>query len=63
MSIYTLKTPHNGVYSMRFEDYEIDLLIETIDFRLENDSSIHYQNSLKKDLKDLLGKIEENEED
>lgn len=47
---------------MIFKDYEIDLLIETIEYRLENDSQMIYQDTLKEELKDLLGKIEENED-
>lgn len=47
---------------MIFDNYEIDLLLETIEYRLENDSQILYQDTLKEELKDLLSKIEENED-
>ena len=47
---------------MNFKDYEIDLLVETIEYRLENDTNMLYSNTLKEELKDLLGKIEDDEE-
>lgn len=47
---------------MIFKDYEIDLLVETIEYRLENDSHLLYEGTLKEELKDLLSKIEENED-
>lgn len=46
---------------MTLEDFEKDLLIETIDFRLENDEHLLYQEHLKENLKDLLYKLEEDE--
>ena len=44
---------------MNLEEYEKDLLIETIEHRLENDETLLYRASLKENLEDLLGKIEE----
>jgi hypothetical protein len=46
---------------MEFDEYEKDLLIETIENRLENDESLIYSQSLKEDLNDLLRKLEEDE--
>lgn len=47
---------------MNFKDYELDLLVETIEYRLENDANMLYSNTLKEELKDLLCKIEDDEE-
>jgi hypothetical protein len=48
---------------MRFEidDYEKDLLLETIQHRLDTDKILIINNSLKEELEDLLRKIEEDE--
>lgn len=46
---------------MKLKDYEKDLLIETIEHRLENDQDLTYSLTLKEELKDLLYKIEEEE--
>lgn len=46
---------------MEFKDYEKDLLIETIEHRLENDQELMYSPTLKEELKDLLYKLEEDE--
>ena len=43
---------------MNFEEYEKELLIETIEHRLENDETLLYCTSLKDNLEDLLDKIE-----
>jgi hypothetical protein len=44
---------------MNLEEYEKDLLIEAIDYRLENDESLIYTVSLKENLEDLKCKFEE----
>jgi hypothetical protein len=45
---------------MNFDEYEKDLLIETIEYRLENDESLLYYTSLKENLEDILSKTKEN---
>tara|TARA_Y100001938_G_scaffold147367_1_gene228389 strand:+ start:768 stop:920 length:153 start_codon:yes stop_codon:yes gene_type:complete len=40
------------------DQYEKDLLIETLQFRLENDSHLMQEMTLKDNLEDLLGKLE-----
>jgi hypothetical protein len=44
---------------MNLEEYEKDLLIETIEHRLENDETLLYRASLKENLEDLLSKMED----
>jgi hypothetical protein len=44
---------------MNFEEYEKDLLIETIEHRLENDETLLYRTSLKENLEDLLSKMDD----
>ena len=44
---------------MDFKEYEKDLLVETIEHRLENDEALLIQQTLKEELLDLLCKIEE----
>ena len=44
-----------------FDDYERDLLIDTVRHRLDTDKILIINNSLKEELEDLLMKIEENE--
>lgn len=44
-----------------FDDYEKDLLIDTIQHRLDTDKILVISDSLREDLKELLRKIEENE--
>ncbi len=46
---------------MELDNYEKDLLIETIENRLENDESLIYSQSLKENLEDLLRKLEDDE--
>jgi hypothetical protein len=41
------------------EEYEKELLIETINYRLENDESLIYSIGLKENLEDLREIIEE----
>ena len=44
---------------MNLEEYEKDLLIETIEYRLENDETLLYRTSLKDNLEDLLTEMED----
>jgi hypothetical protein len=43
------------------DEFERDLLIETLEFRLENDEDLIIAESLKEELQELLRKIEEDE--
>lgn len=45
--------------SMKLKNYEKELLIETIEYRLENDETLLYQTTLKDELEDLLCKLED----
>ena len=44
-----------------FDDYERDLLIDTIQYRLDTDKILVINNSLREELEDLLRKVEEDE--
>ena len=44
-----------------FDDYERDLLIDTIQYRLDADKILVINNNLREELKDLLQKVEEDE--
>ncbi len=44
-----------------FDDYERDLLIETIQHRLDTDKILVINNSLREELEDLLQKVEDDE--
>ena len=44
-----------------FDDYERDLLIETIQHRLDTDKILVINNSLREEQEDLLRKVEEDE--
>ena len=46
---------------LEFDEFEKDLLIETIQHRLDIDKVLVINNSLKEDLRELLRKIEEDE--
>jgi hypothetical protein len=46
---------------IEFDDYEKDLLIETIQHRLYTDKILVINNSLREELEDLLRKVEEDE--
>jgi len=46
---------------LNFDDYERDLLIETIQHRLDTDKILVINNSLREELEDLLRKVEEDE--
>jgi hypothetical protein len=44
-----------------FDDYERDLLIDTIQHRLDTDKMLFINNSLREEIEDLLRKVEEDE--
>lgn len=44
---------------MKLEKYEKELIIETIEHRLESDENLLYQTTLKEELEDLLCKLED----
>jgi hypothetical protein len=46
---------------IEFDDYEKDLLIETIQHRLYTDKILVINNTLKEEIEDLLRKVEEDE--
>lgn len=46
---------------LEIDEFEKDLLVETLEFRLENDEELIIGEVLKEDLQELLRKIEEDE--
>ena len=46
---------------LNLDEYEKDLLVDTIEYRLESDEELILSESLKEELQDLLQKIEDNE--
>lgn len=46
---------------MNLDDYEKELLIDTIQHRLETDKILIINNNLKEELEDLLQKLDDNE--
>ena len=46
---------------LEFDDYEKDLLIETIQHRLYTDKILVINNILREEIEDLLRKVEEDE--
>jgi hypothetical protein len=46
---------------LEFDDYEKDLLLETIQHRLYTDKILVINNTLREEIEDLLRKIEEDE--
>lgn len=44
-----------------FDDYERDMLIDTIQHRLDTDKILVINNSLREELEDLLRKVEDDE--
>ena len=46
---------------LEFDEFEKDLLIDTIQRRLDTDKVLVINNSLKEDLTELLRKVEEDE--
>lgn len=47
--------------NLLIDDYEKDLLIETLEYRVENDDDLVLFDSKKEELQELMRKIEENE--
>lgn len=43
------------------DEFEKDLLIETLEYRIENDEDLVLSESLKEELQELIRKIEEDE--
>lgn len=60
-SLYKLIVNSNNIKDMKLniDNFEKDLLIETIEYRLENDEDFFIAESLKEDLQELLRKIED----
>jgi len=46
---------------LKFDEFEKDLLIDTIQHRLDTDKVLVINNSLKEELTELLRKVEEDE--
>jgi hypothetical protein len=46
---------------INFDEYEKDLLVDTIRHRLDTDKILIINNSLKEELEDLLMKVEDDE--
>jgi len=49
------------VMKFEFDNYEKDVLLETIQHRLDTDKMLIINDSLRKDVEDLFQKIEEDE--
>ena len=47
---------------MNLKEYEKELLIESLEYRIENDEELIYQTALKEELQDLLCKFEDENE-
>jgi hypothetical protein len=46
---------------LNFDDYERDMLIDTIQHRLDTDKILVINDSLREEIEDLLRKVEEDE--
>ena len=46
---------------LQIDEYERDLLIESLEFRVESDGDLVISESLKEDLQDLIRKLEDEE--
>lgn len=46
---------------MKIKEYEKELIIECLEYRLENDENLLLQSTLKDEIEDLLLKIEDDE--
>ena len=46
---------------LELDDYERDMLIDTIQYRLDTDKILVINDSLREEVEDLLRKVEENE--
>jgi len=58
--IYNKKCPERTM-RLDFDDYERDLLIDTIQHRLDTDKILVINDSLREEIEDLLRKVEEDE--
>ena len=58
---YIIKNAPENTMRLDFDDYERDLLIDTIQYRLDADKILVINNNLREELKDLLQKVEEDE--
>lgn len=47
--------------NLTIDEFEKDLLIESLEFRIENDEDLVLSESLKEELQELIRKIEDNE--
>ncbi len=56
-----MKTQNKKKMKLEFDEFEKDLLIDTIRHRLDTDKVLVINNSLKEDLTELLRKVEEDE--
>jgi len=56
-----LKTQNKKKMKLEFDEFEKDLLIDTIQHRLDTDKVLVINNSLKEELTELLRKVEEDE--
>ena len=50
---------HNRKMKISVDHYEKDIIMETLQYRLENDNILLIDGSLKDDLEDLLSRLEE----
>ena len=55
------KKQNERIMRINFDDYEKDLLIDTIQHRLDTDKLLIINHSLREEIEDLLRKIEEDE--
>jgi hypothetical protein len=55
------KKQNERIMRITFDDYEKDLLIDTIQHRLDTDKILVINHSLREEVEDLLRKIEEDE--
>ena len=46
---------------IQIDEFEKDILIETLEYRLENDEDLVIADSLKEELQELLRKLEDDE--
>ena len=61
MHIYFLKTQNKKKMKLEFDEFEKDILIETIQHRLDTDKILVINERMREDLTELLRKIEEDE--
>ena len=51
----------HSLVDVEIDQYEKDLIIETLQYRLENDNHLTQEMTLKDNLEDLMSKLEGNE--